>query len=125
MRTRDDERSDKRALGSTSGTMTKNRRSIRLPRKLRRKLTRLLIGSFGIMGLGFVAVFIAILYRTGCLASLKARPRLWRLAQRELQSLRHDSASSAGERIVGTDLDGGSHSAQGAERFRRAVPDPV
>jgi hypothetical protein len=73
--------------------------------KLRRKLTRLLIGSFGIMGLGFVAVFIAILYRTGVFgepegttASLASGP-----AGAVLSGM---IPLGAGERIVDTDLDG-------------------
>ena len=70
--------------------------------KLRRKLTRLLVGSFGIMGLGFVAVFIAILYRTGVFGGPEAPP----LAVASGAGVSASIPLEAGERVVASDLDG-------------------
>ncbi|MEM8877125.1 MAG: fimbrial protein [Pseudomonadota bacterium] len=70
--------------------------------KLRRKLTRLLVGSFGIMGLGFVAVFIAILYRTGVFGDAEAVPPLAASGASASASI----AIEAGESVVSSDLDG-------------------
>jgi hypothetical protein len=70
--------------------------------KLRRKLTRLLVGSFGIMGLGFVAVFVAILYRTGVFGG----PEAGTLPVVSGETVSASIPLEAGERVVASDLDG-------------------
>lgn len=70
--------------------------------RLRRKLTRLLIGSFGIMGLGFVAVFVAILYRTGVFGGPEVAPS----AVVSGDAVSANIPLQAGERVIASDLDG-------------------
>src|SRR5688500_14798475 len=71
--------------------------------RLRRKLARLLLVSGGIMMLGLIAVFVAIVYRLGMLGEEGREPaRITGEAPVEAQI-----ALPAGGRLVAAELDGG------------------
>jgi hypothetical protein len=67
--------------------------------RLRRKMTRLLLASGGLMVLGFIAVFAALVYKLGFLGEAGGHSRTQAPAEAQV-------AVPAGARLVAADLDG-------------------